>query len=111
MIKHLAPRTEEEIKAVKDKEYLRDRKSWSGDVRKAVKTINHIDFLNYHKIKSIRYNVAKEKLKINYKNKTSEILFFNENITKWLNKAMIEYNERNFASYRKTDINKIQYNV
>jgi len=111
MIKHLSPRSEEEIKAVKDKEYLRNRKAWSFAVKKAVKTINHTDFLNYHKIKSIRYNVAKERLKINYVNKTSEILFFNENITKWLNAVMIMYDERNFASYRKTDISKIRYDV
>lgn len=109
MIKHLAPRSEEEISSIKDKEYLKNRRSWSKEIEEAVNIFMHIDFLNYHKIKSIKYNCSKEKLKINYLNKNSEILCYNETISKWLNKTIIEYYERN-DSY-KTDISKIQYNV
>jgi len=100
MIKHLSPRSEEEIKAIKDKEYLRNRKGWSKAIQLAHK--KHIkdrrrysDIKQYSQIRSIRYNVAKERLKVVFFDKSVKIILYNENITKWLNEIFIKYDDRN----------------
>lgn len=100
MIKHLAPRTIEEIQAITDKEYLANRKSWSGAVKKAINNlINAPGCMNFLKINSLKYLREEEKLEIVYDNKPPETLIYNENISKWINNAYI-INESCLIQYK-----------